>query len=264
MSMKLLKPLLNIRLSHLFILLFIVFFFVLALRPQMVFTPGELAVFSVNTFLFGYYFSPILSSQKARVDNLIKTVRSEEMVMLDILAQSHLLKDKVRHELKIKMKAYVDTIVDNTAIQADNAQYDELLRYTRDARFKDDAVMETIYNRFSKTQQDRDDMQNLYATKVFSHEWLVLFVLFGITLFFAIQTNYSHSLLFQLLLAVLCAGLTLLIVIMLKFATLTHKQAKRIWQPLHYLIKAHFDDVDQNEVKAAVRTVEIAAAAEKA
>jgi len=261
---SLLRPILHIRLSHLFIMLFVIFYFVLAWRPQLTFTSGELAVFSVNSFLFGYYFSPILSSQKDRVDNLIKTVRQEEMVLLDVLTQSHLLRSSVRHELKVKLKAYIDTIVDNTKIQADNLQYDELLHYTQEPRFKDNQIMHTIYDHISKTQENRDTMQNLYATRVFSHEWLVLSVLFGVTLFFALQTDYSHNPAFQLLLAVLCSGLSLLIVIMVKFATLTHKQAKRIWEPLHYLLATHFDDVDQKEVQEAVRAVEIAAAAERA
>jgi FtsH-binding integral membrane protein len=262
--MKVFKKLLGIRLSHLFILLFFVFYIVLRIRPQMIFTPGELAVFSVNSFLFGYYFAPILSAQKARVDNLIHAVRQEEMVMLDVLAQSHLLKDDIRHELKVKLRAYLDTIIDNEKVQADNLQYDELLRFTQEPRFKDNAVMHTVYDRVSKTQEDRDTLQNLYATKVFSHEWLVLFVLFGITLFFAIQTNFGGSELFHMLLAVLCAGLTLLIVIMIKFATLTHKQARRIWEPLHYLMRSHFEDVPQKEAKAEEHAINVAAAAEKA
>jgi len=44
--------------------------------------------------------------------------------------------------------------------------------------------------------------------------------------------------------------LSLLMIILLKFATLTHKEAKRMWQPLEQLLREHFDDIKDSEVAA--------------
>lgn len=185
--------------------------------------------------------------------NLIKAVRQEEMVILDILAQSHLLSPKERHDLKIRLKSYLDSIKGNENVTADNLYYDELLRFTKQEKFKDNQVMDVIYGRLAKTQENRDNLSNLYKTKLFSHEWLVVTVLFAVTLYFSMQTDYGDSLFFRIMLAVLCTGITMLMVILIKYATLTHKLAKRIWEPLHTLDRDHFEDVDHEEVALLAR-----------
>jgi hypothetical protein len=75
------------------------------------------------------------------------------------------------------------------------------------------------------------------ASKVYSHEWLVASVLFSITLYFSLMTNFGDSIFFGMMLAILCAGLCMLMTILIKFATLTHKEAKRMWDTLRELEK---------------------------
>lgn len=245
-----LKKLLTIRISILAWILFFFFLLVVETIHQHKLTAGQLALFSVNSFLFGYYFSPLLSAQKSRVAELIKCARQEEMTILDILTQAHLMNEAERHKLKIKLRIYLKSVIGNTKVQADNPYYDELLYYTKRVKGQDDQVMDMIYDRVSKTQSSRDSMNNLFNTRVYSHEWLVAAVLFGITLYFALQTDFSSSIFFGVMLAVLCTGLSLLMIILVKFATLTHKEAKRMWQPLEALVKEHFDDVTSQEIAA--------------
>ncbi|HSX41484.1 MAG TPA: hypothetical protein VLF21_02545 [Candidatus Saccharimonadales bacterium] len=252
-----LKTILNLRLSYVYPILFGVFLLLLSVVEPQKLTPGQLALYSVNSFLFGFYFSPLLSAQKARVDGLNKAVRQEVMVILDILAQSHLLTEKVRHQLKIRLRAYLDSINGNTKIAADNPQYDELLRFTKQDKFKDDSVMDVIYGRISKTQENRDNIESLLGSKVYSHEWLVTLVLFVITIYFVMQTDYNHLLFFKILLAILCTGISLMLVILVKYATLAHKQAKKMWQPMQELLKDHFEDIDRSEVIEQTKNLEV-------
>jgi hypothetical protein len=42
----------------------------------------------------------------------------------------------------------------------------------------------------------------------------------------------------------LCTGLTMLVVILIKLSTLTHKRAKRIWDPYKKLIDSRFYRID--------------------
>ncbi len=245
-----LKTLLRIRISLISALLLCLFGAVVLFLPQMKLTAGQLALFSVNSFLFGYYFAPLLSAQKSRVAALITTIRQEQMVILDVLTQSHLLSDRIRHQLKIRLRVYLESILANDKVSADNRFYDELLYFIKQVKGEDAGVAGTIYDRICKTQANRDAMNNLFAAKVYSHEWLVATVLWGITLFFALQTDYGHNPFFGLMLVILATGLTLLMVIMVKFATLTHKEAKRMWQPLRDLLKNHFEDVTADEVQA--------------
>ena len=247
---KVFKKFLSIRISVMAWVLFAAFLVIVETVHQRKLTAGQLALFSVNSFLFGYYFSPLLSAQKSRVASLITTARQEEMTILDILTQAHLMSESGRHKLKIKLRVYLESITGNTNVRADNRYYDELLYFTKRIKGEDEGVMAMIYDRVSKTQADRDAMDNLFSSKIYSHEWLVAVVLFSITLYFALQTDFSNSVFFGVMLAVLCTGLSLLMIILLKFATLTHKEAKRMWQPLEALLKEHFDDVDRSEVAA--------------
>jgi len=247
---KVFKKLLSIRISVMAWVLFIGFLIVVATVHQRKLSAGQLALFSVNSFLFGYYFSPLLSAQKSRVGSLISAARQEEMTLLDILTQAHMMTDAGRHKLKVKLRVYLESVIGNTKVRADNPYYDELLYFTKEIKGEDKDVMNTIYNSVSKTQGNRDTMDNLFASRIYSHEWLVAIVLFSITLYFALQTDFGSSIFFGVMLAVLCTGLSLLMVILLKFATLTHKEAKRMWQPLEALVREHFDDVDRAEVVA--------------
>lgn len=50
---------------------------IVLILPSIKFDSGALMLFSVNSFLYGFYISPILGAQKARVEDLHKIVRSE-------------------------------------------------------------------------------------------------------------------------------------------------------------------------------------------
>lgn len=243
---------LKVRLSTFTIVVFTGSILFLSVYNQMDLTPGQLALFSVNSFLFGYYFAPLLAAQKARVAQLNSTVRQESMILLDILAQSHMLSARTRHALKVKLAVYLQSILHNTKVRADNPYYDELLRFAKQDGTKadDKLVMDMIYSRVSATQTTRDALNNLFASKVYSHEWLVASVLFGITFFFSIQTKFGESLFFMLVLAILMTGLGMLMMILLKFATLTHKEARRMWRPLEEMRVNHFEDVMLKEIAA--------------
>jgi hypothetical protein len=252
-----LNRLLSIRISVMtWILLGIFIIYVFIAHPTKL-TPGQLALFSVNSFLFGYYFAPLLNSQKSRVASLILAARQEEMVLLDILTQSHLLTKTVRHQLKIRLAVYLRNLIGNKAISADNIYYNELLYYVKSIEGKDESVMNIIYYRVSKTMSNRDVMNNLFASKIYSHEWLVALALFSITLYFAMQTDVNGSVFFGVILAILCTGLSLLMIILVKFATLTHKEAKRMWVPLKVLMTDHFDDIDETEIIAEQKRIDV-------
>ncbi len=245
-----LLKLLQIRLSFVYPVLFLGFFIALSFLDRHKLTPGQLALFSVNSFLFGYYFGPILGAQKMRVDTIAATIRAEQMALLDILAHAHMLPARERHNLKVRLRAYLESITGNRRLTADNPYYDELLRFIKGEKFKGNGTADMIYGRLSKTQENRSTLNSLFRAAPFSHEWLVLAVLFFVTLFFVMQTDYGASLFFRVLLAILCTGLTLLIVILAKFSTLTHKQARRMWEPLQDLLQNHFEDVGDKEVMA--------------
>ena len=84
-------------------------------------------------------------------------------------------------------------------------------------------------------QQNRAEIKLLVDSKVFSNEWIVMTILFTITIAFILLTRLPEMTFLQVIPAILCAGLSMLIVILVKMSTLTHKRAKTIWLPLDKL-----------------------------
>jgi hypothetical protein len=84
-------------------------------------------------------------------------------------------------------------------------------------------------------QQNRAEIKLLVESKVFSNEWIVMAILFAITIAFILLTRLPGIAFLQIIPAILCAGLSMLIVILIKMSTLTHKRAKTIWVPLEEL-----------------------------
>src|SRR5689334_22994672 len=109
-----LRSFLKIRLSTFTIVFFVGSLVFLRYYKQATLTPGQLALFSVNSFLFGYYFAPLLAAQKSRVAQLNTIARQETMTLLDILAQSHLLSEKTRHRVKVKLAVYMQSVMHNS------------------------------------------------------------------------------------------------------------------------------------------------------
>jgi hypothetical protein len=238
----------KIRLSLIFLLSFALFWIFLSQYEPADLTDGQIALFSVTSILFGFYFGPILDSQKRRVETIAGILRSEVRTILDIMAHAHLLEIHDRKELKARLKVYTDSVLEARArITTDNPYYDELLRFVKQAKFKENSVMDNIYSEISETQDHRDELEAAIKSKLYSHEWMVLMVLFSITLYFILQTDYGNTLFFRSVLAILCSGLIMLLAILWKYATLTHKKAASAWDPLEELAVRHFEDVTENE-----------------
>ncbi len=60
------KALLKIRLSYYFVIFLIFYTGLLMFIPKPELPAAGLTLFSINSFLFGFYFTPILNNQKAK------------------------------------------------------------------------------------------------------------------------------------------------------------------------------------------------------
>lgn len=124
------------------------------------------------------------------------------------------------------------------------AQYETLLRFCIDYQGKDRDAITKIQDTLIKNQENRSQLSLLLRAGVFSHEWFVLLVLLSITLSYIVVIDYGDMLLLHIVAALLCTGLGLLIIILAKLATLTHKKAKPVWQPLKRLLQTDFKHLD--------------------
>ncbi|MBI2797937.1 hypothetical protein HYX70_01385 [Candidatus Saccharibacteria bacterium] len=72
----------------------------------------------------------------------------------------------------------------------------------------------------------------------------MIFILYTVAMFFVLQIDFGKTLLLRLIAAVLAAGLTLVLFILGKLSTLTHKKAKYIYESYQRLLDSDFRRVD--------------------
>ena len=236
--------LLKIRLSWFFFIFFAIFLLATYTIDGVVFTPAALALFSVNSFLYGFYISPVLAAQKMRIDELGKLIRAEANAMFDILLKTKKLPEKSRTLIQDMCADYLTSSFRQRKPAEGEHEYERLISYCMDYQGKDPATIEKILEKLVANQANRSQLAMQLSNKVFSNEWWIMLVLFSITLGFVMFFEVRDGFLMHLVKALLCTGLAMLMINLLKLSTLTHKKAKNLWQPLDTLKASRFRRFD--------------------
>src|SRR5215471_19056423 len=121
----------KVRLSWFFVIFFIIFLGLLYILPRFTFTAATLTLFSVNSFLYGFYISPILGAQKTRIEELHKIVRAEANAVFAIMLSIKSLPDTIKGHIHEKMTAYL-TETSQNHIRLAEKEYEELIGYCVD------------------------------------------------------------------------------------------------------------------------------------
>lgn len=234
----------KIRLSNYFVIFFAVYVLVVVLVPSIKFDNGALMLFSVNSFLYGFYISPILGAQKSRVEELHKIIRSEaNAIFAMVLGLKRLPKD-LRNHIQQMFMDYLKVSVKQQKPGEGESKYEALITYCLDYSGECQAEIDKLLDKLVSNQQNRTNFSMQMNNRVFNNEWIIIFMLFGITLSFIILLDTGNGLVFKFLAAVLCTGLSMLLIILAKMSTLTHKKAKQIWDPFKKLINSRFYRID--------------------
>ncbi len=234
----------KIRLSWYFAIFLGIYLVLAFVVPKMTFEVGTLTLFSVNSFLYGFYLAPILSAQKARVDELHKLVRSEANAIFAMMLHIKKLPGRLRNELQDEMRAYLNTALRQRKVAQGEAEYEELISDCLKYNGAHQETIDKLLDSLITNEQNRTQFAMQLNNRVFSHEWMVIMVLFSITIGFVLFLDGGDSLVLKLVTAFLCTGLTMLLVILAKLSSLTHKRAKQIWDPYKKLIDTHFYRID--------------------
>ena len=244
------KALLRIRLSYYFIAFFVFFAGLLMVLPKPTLSSGTLTLFSINSFLFGFYFTPALNNQKARVEELGKIIRSQSVAIFKILIKTRKISDRKEHDKIQKMIAdYVKACVASKKAGAGEVEYDKLIGYLVhfDRKHKDVSEIDGILDALADNQNNRTNYDMMMGRKIYNNEWYVLLTLFFVTLSLPIIVDFGGNPVLHIVDSLLCASLSLLLVTLLKVNYLVHKKAKGIWDPMETLLESDFRKVDDAE-----------------
>jgi hypothetical protein len=208
------------------------------------FSSGALALFSVNSFLYGFYIAPILGQQKARIDELHKISRTEANAIFSMVIKIKSLNPELRNSLQDMFVKYLRSCTKEQKPAEGEKQYEELITYCLNYQGKDKPAIDKLLESLVANQQNRTNLSMQLRNKVYSNEWVIMLFLFAVTLTFIVLLNTGPELMFRVLSALLCTGLTMLVVILVKLSTLTHKKARQIWDPYKKLLSSHFYRID--------------------
>jgi hypothetical protein len=208
------------------------------------FTSSALTLFSVNSFLYGFYIAPILSGQKARIDELQKIIRAEANALFSMMLKTKKLQPDLRTTYQALIEDYIKMSLKQRRAGEGEREYEALITKSLEYKGNESDKVEKILEAIVANQQNRSALAMQLKNKVYSNEWWVMFVLFSITLGFILYLDIGSSWQMRFVKAFLCTGLTMLIVILVKLSTLTHKKAKELWKPLERLVQTRFYRID--------------------
>jgi hypothetical protein len=234
----------KIRLTVYFWVLLLLYSIAALTLPTQSFSSGALALFSVNSFLYGFYIAPILGSQKTRVEELHKTVRNEANAMFAMALSLKTLPKELRNKLQEMLTEYLKVVVKEKKPSGGEAEYEELITYCISYKGEHKEEVLKLLDKLVANQQNRTTFSMQMHSPVYANEWSIMLVLFGITIGFVLMVDTGDKVFFRYLAALLCTGLSMLVIILVKLSTLTHKRAKRVWNPYKKLIDSHFYRID--------------------
>lgn len=235
----------KIRLTTYFWMFFVLYLVLSMTLPSFEFTAAALTLFSVNSFLYGFYIAPILSAQKSRVEDLHKIVRSEANALFSLVLHLKKLPPHLRNTLQAMVTDYMKAKLHNQRSEnGGEKEYEALITYTIEYKGQHQPEMDKTLDALIANQQNRTNFSMQADNKVFANEWQIMAILFSITLGFILCIDIADTPLLNIIRALLCTGLTMLIVILIKLNTLTHKKAKQMWDPFKKLVSTNFYRID--------------------
>ncbi len=179
-----------------------------------------------------------------RIEDLHKTVRAESNAIFGMIIGVAKLPVKQREHIKQMFLEYVDHAMRHRKPAGGEEKYESLIGYCLDYKGEHQEEFDKLLNGLIANQANRTNYAMQLSNRVYSNEWMVMVILFSITLSFILLMDVGGLYIYKLLAALLCTGLTMLIIILIKMSTLTHKKAKQIWAPYKKLSETRFYRID--------------------
>jgi hypothetical protein len=139
---------------------------------------------------------------------------------------------------------YLDHAMRHRRPAGGEEKYEAMISYCLEYKGAHQEEINKLLDKLIANQQNRTNYAMQLNNGVYSNEWMIMFVLFAVTLSFILLLNTGSGFIYKILAALLSTGLTMLLIILAKMSTLTHKKAKAIWDPYKKLIDSKFYRID--------------------
>lgn len=236
----------KIRLTWYFVFFCALYFVLLTLLPRFTFESPVLTLFSVNSFLYGFYISPVLAAQKARIEELHKVVRAEANAIFGMALITKSLPKSLRTHLQKEFDEYLKSCASGKLKHAEK-EYEDIVTFCLDYKGQHKETVDKLLEKVVENQQNRTNFYLQMGNRVYNNEWMIMSVLFSITLTFVLLIDTGDTAAIHLVTALLCTGISMLMLNLLKLSTLTHKKAKQLWRPFITLMETRYYRMDEQD-----------------
>ncbi|MBX6334957.1 hypothetical protein IRY61_06505 [Candidatus Saccharibacteria bacterium] len=237
--------LLKIRLRWFFFILLAAFFgLAYAVPVTEQFNPSLATLLVIAALMYGFFITPILTAQKRRIEALSKIIRAEANAIFGILVATRKLPEQSRNLIQDMCADYLTASFRQRRPAEGEHEYERLISYCLDYSGKDPDTIDKILEKLVANQRNRSRLAMQLNNRVYANEWWILLVLFSVVISLIMALNVPGDLIGQLIKALLCTGVSMLMINLLKLSTLTHRKAKDIWQPLNTLKTSRFRRFD--------------------
>ena len=233
----------RIRLSLYTPVLFLFFLAVITYTPKINLLVSYIALFSASIVLLGFYLNPLLISTKNRIEELVFLISLEASVFFNIGLELEEVNDPHRKKIFELSKKYLKKKVNNDDSKKSDDEYFAIVNYC--LTHKKDKSLYKILTLLSENNKNRARIAMQLRSKVYTSEWLVIIMLYLVSVGFIALIDLSpHSLAINSIAALLTTAISFALLYLWKLSNLTHKKAVDMWQPFIELIKSNFNSLD--------------------
>lgn len=195
-----------------------------------------LLLLSVASFLFGFYIAFAISRAKERQQKVLEQLRFSDGIFISCgIQMASYGKEEQKRFISMVDKYFVKSI-DYKLVDIDKSTGDffDILKYVTTLKPKNEQQKETrtkIIDSMRDLSKERTILEIAAKERLSLFEWVVLFLLFGVILYFMFSIKQS-GLGPDVLTAMLAAVLAMLMTLLYKYNTLSWREDVWIWQPL--------------------------------
>ncbi len=131
---------------------------------------AALTLFSVNSFLYGFYIAPILAGQKTRIEELHKSIRSEANALFSMLLDTQNLNETTKRHMQDAFIKYARSSVREKGVAQGEDEYEAIITYCVKYKGKDKAEVKKILDKLVANQTNRTQFNMQYRSAVYSNE----------------------------------------------------------------------------------------------
>lgn len=230
------------RLSLYLPVFFVIFLCAVYKLPRMAIAPVDLTIFAIAAGLLGLFIGYVLSGLDKRTNRLTDLIRQESAVIYKVEERVKTLPEALRADFMQQIEEYLRHKNHNMDPEAGAENYQNLLELCQ--KHRSSAMVITIEEMLIDNQLNRSEIASQLSGKVYSHEWLIMYALYIISLSLLLTFDYGHQWLIKFAAALLAASLGLSLMIVWKLNILGHKKAWKIWEPFVRLIASDFKDLN--------------------